>query len=223
MGRPLVLVVRDGAGLDVRRDTVQQRLLDLQVFRDGFDDPIAIGQARPRSSSKLPGAMWAATEGSKNAAGLLFFRPSSACGGDGARRGAGGRQVQKDDVHAGVGQVRGDARAHGSGAQHGGFADQQGMRFRERVRQSFSESPFSVGRGFHCGGAAPPAPGSEFGRIRRRSAPAVSGPSGSYQMQIQFRAPAMVKAAILGSQGRIDPSAIPSCMKARKRRSILRL
>ncbi len=40
-------------------------------------------------------------------------------------------------------------------------------------------------------------------------------PSGSYQWQIQFKAPAMENAAIFGSHGTMVPSSIPSWMKER--------
>ncbi len=79
-----------------------------------------------RSSSKLPGVMSAARDGSKKAAGLDFESASRAlrasCGS--ALSGFGGRS-SRSDRDSGVGQVGGDAGAHGSGAENGGAADEQ--------------------------------------------------------------------------------------------------
>ncbi len=67
-----------------------------------------------------------ASDGSINAAGLDFLRGVESGGGDlVARRavGVGRNNIQQITGNAGIGKVRGDAGAHGSGAEDGDFID----------------------------------------------------------------------------------------------------
>ena len=96
-------------------------------------------------------------------------------------------------------------RLCGSEARPGGLS---GDRFSSR----FSDHLKLLRCANRSAAAGPPVPASASARIELRFPPAESGPFGSYQMQIQFRAPAMENAASFGSHGVIDPSAIPSCM-----------
>jgi hypothetical protein len=69
MGMPLVLVVKMASWLEVRRDLLEQRLLDREILGNRFDHPVA-ADSSARSSSKLPMAMRVAKAGSKKAAGF---------------------------------------------------------------------------------------------------------------------------------------------------------
>ncbi len=113
----------DGAGLANGFDLAQQRALDLQIFDNGFDDPIDFGellqivfevsdrdqpcQRRLEESSRL-GLHRGFQARSRN---TIAGRTVS------IRR----NDVQQVGRNTGVGQVRGDASAHGARAENGNF------------------------------------------------------------------------------------------------------
>ncbi len=127
----------DGAGAAMRQDFLQQAALDGQIFGDGFDDPVGLGapgevvleiadgDARGRGGreegggARLQGGFEAgandavadARVGERKAAGLFL-------GGE-----LGRDDVQQPAGDAGVGQMSGDAGAHGSGAEDGDTFD----------------------------------------------------------------------------------------------------
>ena len=76
-GRPLVLVVRIAFGHRCGDDPRQQAALDLDVFGNGFDDPIAIPQLH-QVIVEIADLDTAANSGEAKAAGLDFFSPSRA-------------------------------------------------------------------------------------------------------------------------------------------------
>ena len=84
---------------------------------------------RGRSSSKFPMEIFAAAAALKKAAGLDFFAASRpACtillrSAAEPGRLAGRHDIQQQHRDAGIGEVRGDARAHGSRTQHHDFVD----------------------------------------------------------------------------------------------------
>ena len=78
------------------------------------------------SSSKLPTVTKRAREGSMKAAGLDFFAASSPAAAILLRAGpsaSGGTISNRVAGYAGIGEMRGDAGAHGSGAEDGDFID----------------------------------------------------------------------------------------------------
>ena len=122
-------------------DAIAGAALDFEIFGDGFDDPvgfgapgeivfeIADGDARgvggreEGGGARLEGGVQAGADdaiadagiGEREAAGLFL-------GGE-----LGGDDVQQPAGHAGVGQMRGDARAHGAGAEDGDLFDAFGL------------------------------------------------------------------------------------------------
>ena len=101
------------------------------VLISRFSVTASITQSHPasfgRSSSKLPGVMSVASDGSKKAAGLRFGKSGRGGLSEPLALRASGlwSEVEQKDGDSGIGQVCGDARAHGSGAEHGGAAHQQ--------------------------------------------------------------------------------------------------
>ena len=127
----------DRAGAAMRQNFLQQAALDGQIFGHGFDDPVGLGAPgeivleiadgdaggrggrEEGGGARLLGGFEAGANdavadariGERKAAGLLL-------------RGEFGRDdVQQPAGHAGVGQMSGDAGAHGSGAEDGDTFD----------------------------------------------------------------------------------------------------
>ena len=124
-------------------DAIEELALDFEIFGDGFDDPvgfgapgeivfeIADGDARggggreKRGGARLEGGVQAGADdaiahagiGEREAAGLFVGRE------------LGGHDIQQPAGHSGIGQMRGDARAHGAGAEDGDFFDAFDARF----------------------------------------------------------------------------------------------
>ena len=110
----------DGIGREVWRDLRVQVVFPVHALGDGFDHQVASGQQRQvlvvvggiDELEPVPGRQRGRFELLQpverlvhDAVPVAFFR----------------RQVEQQDRHVGVGQVRGDLRAHHAGAEHGGF------------------------------------------------------------------------------------------------------
>ena len=111
----------DGAGLANRFDLAQQAALDLQVFDDGFDDPVDLGELL-EIVLKVADGDQARERGLEEGGGLRLHGSFQTGGGNAVARGTVG--VGRNDVeqirrNTGIGQVRGDAGAHGARAQNG--------------------------------------------------------------------------------------------------------
>ena len=115
----------------------QQAALNVEIFGDGFDDPIGLGAPREIVFEIADGDA-AAVAGVKNAAGRAFCAASKPARTMRLRtRGSvsvnprafssgvssEGSHVEQPTVHAGIGEVRGDSGAHGSGAEYGNSLD----------------------------------------------------------------------------------------------------
>ena len=127
----------DGAGAAMRRYAIEEFALDFEIFGDGFDDPVGFGAAREIVFEIADGD--AVSGGWREECGGARFERGFEAGasdaiadaGIGERKAAGffvGREFAGDDIEQragepGVGDMRGDARAHGSGAEHDDFFD----------------------------------------------------------------------------------------------------
>ena len=119
----------DGAGFTVLEHLGEQRAFDLKVFGDDFDNPVTAGDQRHivvevaegdeaggiRGEEGCRLGLLEAVEGAQH---KLVARGLGSVGG-----GAGRDDIEQHDGHAGVGDVGGDARTHGSGAEDGDFGD----------------------------------------------------------------------------------------------------
>ena len=115
----------DGAGLADGVDLAQQLALEVEVFDDGFDDPVDFGELLEVVFEVADGDQ-AIERRLHEGGGLGLDRGFLAGGGEAVARGAVG--VRRNDVeqvrgNTGVGQVRGDAGAHGARAQDGDLID----------------------------------------------------------------------------------------------------
>ena len=111
----------DGAGLANLFDLAQQAALDLEVFDDGFDDPVDIGELVEIVFEVADGDQ-ARERWLEEGGGLGLHRGFETGGGDAIARGAvgvGRHDVEQIRRNTGVGQVCGDAGAHGARAQNG--------------------------------------------------------------------------------------------------------
>jgi hypothetical protein len=136
---------QNGVSAEVRQNACEQRGLDFEILGDGFDHPITLGN---------PGQVVVEGAGHDQTAkrclkecGRLRFRKRFKSG-DGGRALRGlilWRKVKQERRDSGVGQMRGDARAHGSCAQHRGAAHQQ------RLRAHFRCDGYGRGGGAHAG------------------------------------------------------------------------
>ncbi len=112
---------------------LQQAALDGEIFGHGFDDPVGLGAPREIVFEIADGDA-AGRRGREERGGARFLGGFEAGADDavanagvGERKAAGfflrgelgGHDVEQPAVHAGVGQVSGDAGAHGSGAEYG--------------------------------------------------------------------------------------------------------
>ena len=127
----------DRAGLANLRDAREQRALDFQIFGDDFDDPVRLG-AKFQVIFEIAGDD-AIFEAPREKCGRLGFdgggeaRANDAVADFGTFQGQpallllGGklrrRDIQQRAPDAGVGDVRGNARAHGARAQDHDFFD----------------------------------------------------------------------------------------------------
>ena len=124
-GRPLVLVVMIVPGLRMASTFFNSARL-ISRFSTTASMIQSTSLSRLRSSSKLPIVTRRASPGSKKAAGFDFFAASSPAAAILLRAGpsaSGRNDVEQIAGHAGIGEVSGDARAHGSGAENGNFMD----------------------------------------------------------------------------------------------------
>lgn len=124
----------DGAGLAHGFYLAEQSALEFEVFDDGFDDPVALGEETEMILEVSGG----------DQAGESRFHESSRLGlASGVQTGVGdavadgrrgiirrsiapglatcGKDIEQIRTHPGIGQVRGDAGAHGSRAEDGDF------------------------------------------------------------------------------------------------------
>ena len=122
-GRPLVLVVMMVPGLRTASILRSKLALDLQVFDDGLDDPVNLGELL-QIVFKVADGDQARQRRLEEGGGLRLHRGFQPGGGDAVARrtvGIGWNDVEQIGRNTGVGQVRGDAGAHGARAQDGDF------------------------------------------------------------------------------------------------------
>ena len=127
----------DRAGLANLRDAREQRALDFEIFGDDFDDPVGLG-AKFQIVFKIAGddAIFEAAREKCGGLGLDGGGKARAndavanigiCQGQPALLLLGGqlgrRDIQQRAPDAGIGDVRGNARAHGARAQNHDFFD----------------------------------------------------------------------------------------------------
>ena len=114
-----------GVRCQMRHDAGQERRFYLQVFGHGLDDPIA---------SSEPGQVVLEVAGGDERGERRLVEGSRFGLGQGGERGfrqavlialAGWNEIEEERGDACVRQVRGDAGAHGTGAQDGGAADEK--------------------------------------------------------------------------------------------------
>ena len=103
----------------------QQRALDFEILDHGLDDPVDVGELFDVVFEIANGDQ--SGERRLHECGRLgFFRGVESGGGDLVSRravGVGRNDVEQITGDAGIGEMRGDAGAHGSGAQDGDFID----------------------------------------------------------------------------------------------------
>jgi len=119
----------DGAGFAELRDTGEEFALDLEIFSDDFDDPIGFGDAG-KIIFEIADRNFLGESGSKKSGGTGFscgFKADAddfvSVGWGGVRLEIGRNDVEEDAREAGVGKVRGDARAHGACSENDCFLD----------------------------------------------------------------------------------------------------
>jgi hypothetical protein len=112
----------------VRHDFGEEGLLDGEVFGDSFDDPVTVFQTG-EVIFKIARDYEARICGVVKRCGFGLEQGGDGAGGDAAsgfRIGIVGRDdVEQEHGHSGVGQMRSDARAHGSGSENGGAAQER--------------------------------------------------------------------------------------------------
>ncbi len=115
----------DGAGLADGVDLAEEFALEVEVFDDGFDDPVDFGELLEVVFEVADGDQ--AIERRLHEGGGLGFDGGFFSGGGElvARRAVGVRRNDVEQVrgNTGVGQVRGDAGAHRARAQDGDLID----------------------------------------------------------------------------------------------------
>ena len=133
----------DRAGLANLRDAREQRALDFEIFGDDFDDPVRLGAKfqvileiagddaileAAREKCGGPGLDGGGEAGANDAiadVGIRQRQPALLLLGRKLRR----RDVQQRAPDSGIGDVRGDARAHGARAQDHDFFDRSFCHF----------------------------------------------------------------------------------------------
>ena len=129
----------------MRQNAGQQRRLDFEILGDGFDHPVAVGQFGqivvecPGSDERSNGWL---VKGCRLCLCQRF--ESDSCQRTFAASGL-GRQIQQNRWDARIGQVSGDARAHGASPQHGRAPNQQ------RLSGRTLSGVFDLGDGAHRG------------------------------------------------------------------------
>ena len=113
----------DGAGFANGFDLAQQGALDLHVFDDGFDDPIDFGELL-QIVLKVSDRDQPRQRRLKEGGGLGLHRSFQTGSGNAVARRT--IRIRRNDIeqvgrNTGIGQVRGDASAHGARAQNGNF------------------------------------------------------------------------------------------------------
>ena len=109
----------------------EQTPFDIEVFNNGLDDPIDVGESSQVVIEIPDGDQTSASEASKKAAG---FRLAGVLQADGGRQNAGCsyprrcRNVQQHGTNAGIGQVSGYPGTHGPGSEYGYFFNYMRMR-----------------------------------------------------------------------------------------------
>ena len=99
-------------GAPDRVDALEQRPLDVEPLDDRLDDPVGAREASRGRCRSRRCVISAAASAVKNGSGLSArarFSPSRATVAG---------HVEQQDRNAGVGEVRGDLRAHRAGAEH---------------------------------------------------------------------------------------------------------
>src|SRR5579859_366957 len=124
----------DGAGFAERGDAREEIAFDFEIFGDDFDDPIGFGDAREVVFEIADGNFFG-ERGSEEGGGAGFFCGVEAGAGDfvavGGRSAgmeAGWNDIEEDAGEAGVGEMSGDARAHGAGAENDSFLNRTSHR-----------------------------------------------------------------------------------------------
>ena len=131
-------------------DAREQRLLDVEPLDDRLDDPVGgarAGEIGRRSCRCVISARRVRVV--KNGSGLSAARASS------PSRAASAVTSSSSDGHAGIGQVRGDLRAHRAGAEHGRGADARFMpgSVADAARRTGRRSRRRRRRASTCGGS----------------------------------------------------------------------
>ena len=113
--------------MEMRSDLLDQRLLDGEIFGDGFDHPIAFFQSL-QVVFKVAGRDQRGAGCVVECSGLGLEQICDGICGDAAAGsgGAGRDDIEKNHRHSRVGEVGRDARAHGSGSENGGATQQWG-------------------------------------------------------------------------------------------------
>src|SRR5690242_17163456 len=121
----------------VRFDFSEECALDIEIFRDRFDDPIGFGApieiVFKVANLNAARDFWREECGGAGLQGAIESRsreaiPDGGVGESETFRFFGGVELRRNDVEekcfdARVGEVRGDARAHGAGAENGDAID----------------------------------------------------------------------------------------------------
>jgi len=117
----------DGAGLANSFHFTEKRALQVEIFDDGFDDPVDFGELF-QIIFKVADRDQAGERRVHESGGLRFFCGFETGGGDfisckcaGAGWDIAGNDIEQVARDAGVGEVGGDAGTHGSGAEDGYF------------------------------------------------------------------------------------------------------
>ena len=108
----------------MRRHARQQLLLDFQVFRHRLNYPVAPGKLG-QIVFEVAGANARGGGRRVKGSGLALLKGVERFVGDSVPRAIGRGQIQKQHAHAGIRQMRGNARPHGACAQHCSLAQQQ--------------------------------------------------------------------------------------------------
>ena len=115
----------DGVRRHVRRDLLVEIALPVEALGDRLDDEIAFGESARDRCRSWRRRSHAARSFAPSGAGSSLARPAMALRDQPVRVALLGRKVEQHDRNVGVGEMRGDLRAHDAGAEHGGLADQQ--------------------------------------------------------------------------------------------------
>jgi len=115
----------DGAGLTDCVDLLEQAALDVEVLDNSFDDPVDVGEFL-EIVFKIADGDELCQRGLEEGGRLGFSGRVEAGGRNlvaGGAIGVGWNDIEEIAGNAGIGEVRGDAGAHGSGAEDSDFMD----------------------------------------------------------------------------------------------------